>query len=417
MQNNPLQILDEAIDAFRKAVDLSTDDSTVKTFYLVNLGRSLGERYDLTKDLQDLENSIFHLHKVLELALPGSPEKAVALEYLARNYYKKYSQSGNVDDIEQAIQFYRLTIQELSPDSPKRSVLFNELGIGLQERYHVQKNITPQINTIKLVGEEGEAKNDQIQANYVRLIGHQLIAPLTGIQGHAENMLRWLNSWKEDTDIEQDLLDIRIKRQQFNRALDSIKSILWMTSSTSRQIRNYVWFIDITNPSEIPSREAIKDMTSFLNGCIRDFSELVKMNGLRRIKIDTSVKKLDGKIKVNEAIFSQAIKNLLDNAIKYSYKETEIVIDGKIERDTGFINIINIGLPIKEYETKMIFEQGYRTSAAMSRHATGAGIGLSVSKRIIELSGGNITVTSKPLENNRDVAQFLTTFRVSLPIT
>lgn len=418
MQNTPLEILNEAIDAFRQAVELSSNDSVTRSYYLVNLGKSLFERFDYTGNLQDIEDSIYHLQEALQLVSSDSPEKLIALEYLARNYYEKFSHSGNLTDIDQAVQLYRLAIQESPSDSQKRSHLLNGLGISLQERYHFENKIPPTKNAAELIiGEESkDPGNDQIQSDYVRVIGHQLIAPLTGIQGHAENIFRWLNSWKEDAVIEQDILDIRIKQQRFNRAIDSIQSIMWMTSSTSRQIRNYVWFIDTTNPSDIPSKEAIHDMASFLFGCTREFGELAKMNGLRGIRIDASVKKLDGKAKVNEALFSQAIKNLLDNAIKYSYKDTEIVIDGKIEKKRGLINITNIGIPIQDYEVDMIFEQGFRTSAARGKHVTGAGIGLSVSKKIVELNGGNIAVKSKLVESNREIAQFLTTFSVSLPI-
>lgn len=91
----------------------------------------------------------------------------------------------------------------------------------------------------------------------------------------------------------------------------------------------------------------------------------------------------------------EAISNVLENAIKYSEKGTTITI--KITKLINFLRIEiedeGIGIDKKEY-TK-IFKRFYRGKSEEVKNAEGSGVGLYLTRKILEEQGGNITVTSK----------------------
>lgn len=90
----------------------------------------------------------------------------------------------------------------------------------------------------------------------------------------------------------------------------------------------------------------------------------------------------------------EALVNVLDNAIKYSFEHSNIFI--RIQKRTNFIRIEiedeGIGIPQNEYHK--IFQRFYRGSLPRIKETSGSGIGLFLSREIIEKHGGTITVVS-----------------------
>ncbi len=120
-----------------------------------------------------------------------------------------------------------------------------------------------------------------------------------------------------------------------------------------------------------------------------------------------------------------AFKNIMHNAVKYSFRPPQgrdsnryVRITGRWadkERQTYNISIENFGVGIseEEIEGRLIFQPYYRGEKASDRRRTGAGFGLAHARQIIEgLHHGSIEVTSEPM--GRDA--YLTTFTVKLPI-
>ena len=89
---------------------------------------------------------------------------------------------------------------------------------------------------------------------------------------------------------------------------------------------------------------------------------------------------------------ARAFDNLLKNAINYSYEETEIKINLVQKDNKIFIAFINKGDKIPEYKLEKIFEKFYRGDSARITSTGGAGLGLAITKEIIDLHGGFISV-------------------------
>ncbi len=88
-----------------------------------------------------------------------------------------------------------------------------------------------------------------------------------------------------------------------------------------------------------------------------------------------------------------AVNNLLDNAIKYSPRASEININLSIENNQTILHIIDLGKGISEIDKQKIFEKFYRAGNAATKGAKGTGLGLYLTKNIVGKHKGNISVT------------------------
>ncbi len=109
-----------------------------------------------------------------------------------------------------------------------------------------------------------------------------------------------------------------------------------------------------------------------------------------------------------EAI-SQALLNLLDNAVKYSgaAEEREVVVRVWQKGACVFISVADHGVGIPAEEQKKIFEKFYRVSTGLVHDVKGSGLGLSLVKHIVEAHRGTVEVESAPGRGS--------TFTISLP--
>ena len=101
-----------------------------------------------------------------------------------------------------------------------------------------------------------------------------------------------------------------------------------------------------------------------------------------------------------EIYLEQVVRNLLTNAAKYSEADSVIVVEARASDDV-VVRVLDEGVGISEADAARVFELFYR-SPAVTRKAAGAGIGLFVSRHLIEAMGGRIWATSRP-ERGADV--------------
>ena len=105
---------------------------------------------------------------------------------------------------------------------------------------------------------------------------------------------------------------------------------------------------------------------------------------------------------------AQALANLVDNAVKYSNGETDILI--RLERDDDWVIVAvrDRGIGISREEQKKIFDRFHRVSTGLVHDIKGSGLGLSIVNHVVQAHGGKITVDSEPGRGS--------TFRIHLPL-
>jgi signal transduction histidine kinase len=127
---------------------------------------------------------------------------------------------------------------------------------------------------------------------------------------------------------------------------------------------------------------------------------------MQNSRISAQVNVGDLQIQGDSERLLQALLNVLDNAIKHSTPNSQIVITGYKQAKQAVVTIRDQGQGIKESDLPHIFEQFY--TADRSRQGRGVGLGLAIAKRIIEAHGGSITATSQFGEG--------ASFTISLPL-
>ncbi len=105
---------------------------------------------------------------------------------------------------------------------------------------------------------------------------------------------------------------------------------------------------------------------------------------------------------------AQVMENLLTNAVKYGGSETPIVVGITYADHDIAVAVTNQGKPLAPEELPLLFERFHRTEGAKRGAAKGAGLGLYISRALVEAHGGHITAESTPAGK--------TTFRFTLPV-
>ena len=91
---------------------------------------------------------------------------------------------------------------------------------------------------------------------------------------------------------------------------------------------------------------------------------------------------------------SLAIKNLIDNAIKYGGKNRLIELSVKLDDVSVAIQVEDFGVGIDNNKLKKIMKPLYRGRLAKEKSSSGFGLGLAIAKKIIEAHGGSLNIES-----------------------
>jgi signal transduction histidine kinase len=92
----------------------------------------------------------------------------------------------------------------------------------------------------------------------------------------------------------------------------------------------------------------------------------------------------------------EVVANLMDNAAKYSPPNSEVVLDVQIEGQEAVISVNDSGPGIPPEEFDRIFEKFYRLDSGDAKETYGYGLGLYLSRRLVEAMDGRIWVESEP---------------------
>jgi signal transduction histidine kinase len=138
----------------------------------------------------------------------------------------------------------------------------------------------------------------------------------------------------------------------------------------------------------------------------------------RGIHVTVEDDKIDkvGDIECDLTLLPQVFINLVDNAVKYSIKNTEVLVRlADRDADSVVIAVSNTGIHIPVGERTRIWTSGYRSHFAIARVPGGTGIGLPIARKIVECHGGEIWVESQLKGAGSPFAD--TSFYVRLPLS
>lgn len=230
------------------------------------------------------------------------------------------------------------------------------------------------LNTIKYQYELNKSKAkeaEQKKNDLMMYMAHDLKTPLTSVIGY----LSLLN--------EANIQDKQAEQKYLKIAYDK--------SLRLEELTNQFFEITRYNLNDMPINKINIDLSILFDQLIDEFYPMLEERKLKLEvnKPNTLIYKADGDK------LARAFGNLLKNAISYSYENTIITVD-VIETEKN-IEIIfkNKGVTIPEYKLDKIFEQFYRADESRGTNNGGAGLGLAITKDIIELHNGTIEAKSE----------------------
>ncbi|MGC8734221.1 MAG: sensor histidine kinase [bacterium] len=228
-------------------------------------------------------------------------------------------------------------------------------------------------------------KFDELNDKIISMVSHELRTPLTSIKGFAETILQ------EDLDKSEILKFVNIIYNEADRLNRLVNSLLNLSRLESAKVNFNIKKIDIKEIVENVIELMYPKMKNNNLKLIREYEDDIIYEAL-----------------IDEDKTEQIIINLLDNAIKYSPKGGNITIGIQNKETEVLIYIKDTGIGIPENEKPRIFEKFYRTSIS-SFIAQGTGLGLVITKYLVEGQGGKIW-----FESQENVG---TTFYFTLPKT
>lgn len=114
------------------------------------------------------------------------------------------------------------------------------------------------------------------------------------------------------------------------------------------------------------------------------------------------------RLKADPTKLTMALENLISNGVKYTPAKGKITIKASSTEDDVLIAVTDNGKGISEKDISQLFQRFNRLNSAVASHVPGTGLGLYMTKKIIELHGGSITVQSKEKVGS--------TFTVKIPL-
>jgi PAS domain S-box-containing protein len=221
------------------------------------------------------------------------------------------------------------------------------------------------------------------KSHFVSIVSHEFRTALTGIQGFSEMMHTEHFTIEEMRDFAKDIND---DAKRLNRMITEMLDLDRMESGTMTLHRQ------ITNLNELVMN--VINHETRMNQHSHQF-HVVLANDLPHTCVDRDR-------------LIQVIKNLISNAIKYSPNGGEITIKSETHDGTIQLSFSDQGLGLTPEAIAQIFERYQRVDSGATRHITGTGLGLPITRQIIEMHNGHIWVESTPNQGS--------TFYVALPI-
>lgn len=248
-------------------------------------------------------------------------------------------------------------------------------------RLNIEDRISRYIILIKNVTNQKEL--EKLKEDFVATLTHDLKVPIVA----ESNMLEFLinGTFGEINDKQRDVLD---KMQSSNKELIDLVHMLLDTYKS--------------NNTTIELYKENTDLNEFLSETIDEMRPVADKNDIKL----NFVAPQDVNINIDKMQFKRVIKNLIQNALSYSETSTDVDIKTNIQGGNVYISVIDYGKGISQKDIGLIFNKYYSTSKKYRK--IGTGLGLYLSKQIVEAHDGEISVTSEE--------GVLTEFKIKLAI-
>lgn len=212
---------------------------------------------------------------------------------------------------------------------------------------------------------------NEFRSNLIDTVSHELRTPLTSIQGYTSRLMR------QDIVIDEEMKQksLRIIKEQterLNRLIEDLLTIPDIEGMRLRTVNDNVNIDKVLEQAELLLRK-------------RDGHEII-------VNLPENLPQ----VVADKGRLEQVFINLFENAVKYSYPDTPILVDAKVIDEKIVVNVKNSCDEIPEKKLQTLFEKFVRLDDNMTRTTRGTGLGLFIVKGLIEAMNGTIELLSTP---------------------
>ena len=241
------------------------------------------------------------------------------------------------------------------------------------------------VNAIGNVRDVSRLKElENLRETFLSMLGHQLQTPISIIKGYTSTLIHSGDKLDKDT-IQKGLQVIEEESDRLSRVMNKLLLASRLSTGTS-----------------VIKREII-DIKMICWKVIRRLKTLTYKH-----TFEVNISPDFPSVKADPDLIEEVLSNLLENAVKYSPDGGKITVSGESDSQYMRISISDEGIGIAEEDIPHLFERFYRIEKGVAKNIKGLGLGLYLSKIIVEAHGGKIDVFSKPGQGSK--------FTVFLPL-
>ncbi|MBI4778267.1 CHASE2 domain-containing protein [Candidatus Desantisbacteria bacterium] len=214
---------------------------------------------------------------------------------------------------------------------------------------------------------------DELKSDLMSMVAHEFRTPLTSVKGYTSMLL------------DGDAGTINEKQRKF---LDMVNE------NTDRLINLIENFLDV---AKIESGKIGMKMEEFnLNEILIAVSQtFIPIAKKKDIHLHINIPEESLLLKGDKTRLRQVLDNLVNNAVKYTPEQGEVILDAEIEAGNIRVSVKDTGMGISKEDQKKVFDKFFRTKTARRTEISGTGLGLSIVKSIVEKHGGSIRLESE----------------------
>ena len=216
-----------------------------------------------------------------------------------------------------------------------------------------------------------ERELDEMKSQLLATVSHELRTPLASIKGFATTLLREDVEWDEAT--RREFLSIIDKES--DRLSELIGNLLDMSRIEAGTLR---------------LEPGVVDLAALVQETVAEFRVMTSAH-----RFEASVPDVLPPVWADPRRTRQVLRNLVENAVKYSPDGGPIRLVVEVEADEALVSVADRGLGIDPQHQGRIFERFYQADSASTRRVGGSGLGLAISKAIVKAQGGRIWVESQ----------------------
>ncbi|MCL5411523.1 MAG: HAMP domain-containing histidine kinase [Patescibacteria group bacterium] len=232
-------------------------------------------------------------------------------------------------------------------------------------------------------------KLDKLKDEFIAIASHNLRTPLTAIAGYLDFFLK-RKTGRLNKEQQQYLVNIKENTDSLSELVEDLLSVVHFESGEKGLLRG---------PTELPA---------LIEAVVKDYQPLALKKGISLTFVSSHVEM--PKLKIDTMKIREAVKNLVDNAIKFTSPPAgNIEVGLNLKGKEVVVFVKDNGIGIGKEELKDLFQKFHRGTSVLDYNYVGEGLGLYVAKLIVTAHGGRIWVESALNKGS--------TFSLSLPLS